>query len=71
MNFPDQITFKSDKNVMKLVPGTETTNSSKDRIATYKYTKSETKKGLEIPMQISYIERLLNDGLATAKEAKK
>lgn len=71
MDFPDKITFKSDKNVMELVPGTIGFNNSKEKVASYKYTKSQTKKDMEITMQLSYIERLANSDLITIKFNKK
>ena len=57
LNFPKKIKFLSDDNEAELVKKILLT---KNTSAIYCYTKSETKKGMEVTMTIQEIEQLIS-----------
>ena len=58
MGFPETIHFLSDDNKASIVP-----NSIEDGKATYIYTKSKTKKGMEFSASQEYLSGLTGCGL--------
>lgn len=58
-SFPNKIRFKADDNEA-ILSKIETTKNSKVKVGYYQYTKSRTKLGISMPMELDYINRLLN-----------
>mgnify|MGYP003657521059 CR=1 FL=1 len=61
-DFPKHLTFLSDESEMSFVEEiVDKKNKSKERFATYVFSKSMINLGVEIPLSFSQIEKLIND----------
>lgn len=56
--FPETITFKSDKNVLVLDSVILIDKKNKTEAGIYTYTKSITKKGLQVTLKLDFINSL-------------
>jgi len=57
ITFPPKIKFKSDDTELKYI------SETKNGIATYQYTKSQTKNGMQLVATIEQVNKLLKDKL--------